>query len=174
MPTSLRESSAGDTKGAAHTAQSKLPWTRPLSSPCRMVCGQGRVGEGEASGVRTGQKDGGPGTDGTLPGLCTLWGGPGPPPRRHTISLDSQLRSQAALLSGRWQSSHSPGKRQTGEARTDKHKHWTLSWNLNQRRPPPTYTHTLPAKARSVPFHSNIISADPQNTQVVPYVYTRL
>ena len=86
------------------------------------------------------------GPNSSLPGLCTLWGGPGRPRRRRTISPDSQLGSRAAPLSDQWRSSHSPGTRQTRAlAQTRTNPQCVLGIPVSVDHPPKVHT-ALPAK----------------------------
>ena len=117
------------------TPSSILSWKlcacQPSAQPWRTTRVQGRAERVRPAGTEQDRNRGwGWGLDSTLPGLCTLGGGPGPPRRRRTISPDSQLGSRAAPLSDRWQSSRSPATRQTGAL---------------------TQTHTNPRRSRAIP-----------------------
>lgn len=121
--------------------------TRPLLGPSGWLMGQAEPSVcGQQGQNRTGTGAGGRGPNRTLPGLCTLSGGPGLPRRRRTISPDSRLGSRAAPLSDQWRSSRSPGTRQTGalaQTRTNPQRARRIPVSVDH--PPQAHT-ALPAK----------------------------
>lgn len=120
------------------------PSSTAFSGPCRRLRSHGRPSDA-AAGTAGRSSHTSPSWC-LCPGLCTLWGGPGLPRRRRTISPDSRLGSRAAPLSDQWRSSRSPGTRQTGalaQTRTNPQRARRIPVSVDH--PPQAHT-ALPAK----------------------------